>query len=237
MADATGGTTSVTDRIASVAESYEEPRTESPRSRTATAALCKGQSGIERRVLETLVEYARDVAPLDGCLLGLRAASAGPACLHLDTEPSLLGYLVHRLCPAVVGADERLVGVPGLRLAHSRPGRLELRRRDGHGRLVLHLDAVGERALGDWDRDRAAVYRGGRSVPGAPAPSSCRELRSLAGLHPSEREALRRSADTAADATVDAERSRELRRLVHDLPVLPDAHACSDTLRIERKLS
>ncbi|MEU6143259.1 hypothetical protein ABZ848_23185 [Streptomyces sp. NPDC047081] len=185
----------------------------------ATAAVCVGQPGLERRVLEALIEYTKDVGPVGGGLLGLRAASAGPACLHVEGEPTLLGYLVHRLCPAIVGGGAYFVGVPGLRLARSRPGRLELRFRDGHGRLVLHLDAVGERVLDEWDRDRATVYRGGRCALGT-----------VDGLHPAELEALRHRAE----AIVDARWSLELRRIVRRLPAIPDPHVRCVAVRIGR---
>lgn len=114
-------------------------------SRTADEAVCAGQLSIEQRMGEALTEYARDVEPLDEGVLGIRAASAGPACLHLDAEPILLGYLVHRLAP-------------GLRLVRGMPGRLELRHCDGHGRLVFHLDAAAEHVLDVWRRDLATVY-------------------------------------------------------------------------------
>ncbi|WP_369364412.1 hypothetical protein AB5L52_14735 [Streptomyces sp. CG4] len=206
-------------------------RAAQPQSCQAPPAACKGQSGLERRVLEVLIEYARDVEPLDDGVLGLRAASAGPVCLHVDAEPSLVGYLVHRLTPAVVHVGEQLVGVPGLRLMPGRPGRLELCRHDGHGQLVFHLDPAAECALREWDRDRATVYRGGRSAPGATVASPCCELRGMERLHPSEQEALRSGVDTVLDEVG----SRELRRLVRHLPAVPDAHDRSVSLLIDRK--
>ncbi|MEV8070544.1 hypothetical protein AB0P32_31255 [Streptomyces sp. NPDC085995] len=187
---------------------------------TDTRAAGAEQSALERRVLEALMEYARDVGPAADGPLGLRAGSAGPACLHLAAEPFLTGYLLHRLCPVVLGAGERLAGLPGLRLVSRRPGRLELRRREGRGRIFLHLDAAAERALADWDRDRVLVYGGGRCVPGATALVPCNDLRERPGLHPCEQAALCHAADRAADAPA----SEELRRLVRRLPALPGVH-------------
>ncbi|OPG08876.1 hypothetical protein B1R27_08125 [Streptomyces sp. GKU 895] len=153
--------------------------------------MCAGQLSIEQRLGEALAEYARDVEPLDEGVLGIRAASAGPACLHLDAEPILLGYLVHRLAP-------------GLRLVRGTPGRLELRRRDGHGRLVFPLDAAAEHVLDVWRRDLATVHP--NLVPVHFAGSS----------HP------------------DAAESRKLRRLLRDLPVVPSAHDHPATVQIMR---
>ena len=161
-------------------------------SRTATEAVCAGQLSIEQRLGEALTEYARDVEPLDEGVLGIRAASEGPACLHLDAEPILLGYLVHRLAP-------------GLRLVRGTPGRLELRHRDGHGRLVFHLDAAAEHVLDVWKRDLATVHPHLVTVHFA-GPS-----------HP----------DAAAE-------SRKLRRLLRDLPVVPSAHDHPETVPITR---
>ncbi|GAA1151556.1 hypothetical protein F4556_003989 [Kitasatospora gansuensis] len=193
--------------------------------RGAATAECRGQLRLERHLMDCLLECVTDLGPLGGGAFGLRSATAGPACLHLVVEPSLLGHLLHRLCPAVLtaGSDERLAGVPGLRLTEDRPDRVELRHRDGHGRLVLHPDRAGRLARCDWDDDFAAVYTSGdgRCSCLASAPHhDHHRLRHAPELHPAEWRALRRPGDSADDAIA----SRELRRAARQLPGVPNAH-------------
>ncbi|GGR87336.1 hypothetical protein Snoj_65880 [Streptomyces nojiriensis] len=174
----------------------------------AVAAVCAGQLRLDRHVLAALIEYATDVGSPGVGAFGLRAAATGPCCLHLDADPSLLGYLVHRLSAADLGPEERCAGVRG------RPDRLELRTRDGHGRIVFHLDAAGVHALGEWERDLALVHGGDRST--------CR----TEPLRPG----VTRQGGGLAD---DVPASRELRRLLSRLPAVPRAHEASMPVRIE----
>ncbi|MEH6374651.1 hypothetical protein V7793_10000 [Streptomyces sp. KLMMK] len=179
--------------------------------RRAATAACGGQLRLEHHVLAALIEYATDVEPLGDGAFGLRAAATGPCCLHLDADPSLLGYLVHRLSAVALGPGGRCTGVRG------RPDRLELRPRDGRGRVVFHLDAVGVRALSEWERDLARVYGDERS--------GCRTEPSCAG-------APRHGAGLGVDALA----SRELQRVVRRLPVIPHAHEESAAVRIRAGL-
>ncbi|MFJ6052376.1 hypothetical protein [Streptomyces sp. NPDC092307] len=169
------------------------------RGRRAAAEVSAGQLHLDHHVLAVLIEYAADVGSLGDGTLGLRAAATGPCCLHLDADPALLGYLVHRLSAAALGPEGRCVGLAG------RPDRLELRPPEGHGRIVLHVDAAGMRALSEWERDLALVHEGDRNACGAepPCPGTTRHGDGLA-------------ADVLA--------SRELRRVVRRLPAVPHAH-------------
>ncbi|MCX4959782.1 hypothetical protein [Streptomyces virginiae] len=173
----------------------------------AAAAVCAGQLRLDRYVLAALIEYAADVGSLGVGAFGLRAAATGPCCLHLDADPTLLGYLVHRLS-AALGSEGRCAGVRG------RPDRLELRPRDGHGRIVFHLDAAGVHALSEWERELALVHEGDRSA--------CRTEPLRPGV-------TRHGGGVAADVPA----SRELRRVLRRLPAVPHAHEASVSVWIE----
>ncbi|WP_158754629.1 hypothetical protein [Streptomyces sp. NRRL F-2580] len=174
----------------------------------AAATVCPGQLRLERHVLAALIEYATDVESLGGGAFGLRGAATGPCCLHLDADPSLLGYLVHRLSAADLGPEGRCTVVRG------RPDRLELRPRDGHGRIVFHLDAAGVRALGEWERDLTLVYGGDRSARRTELPCPG-------------------AAQYGGGPAADVPASRELRRVVRGLPAVLHAHEASVSVRIE----
>ncbi|MFE5869616.1 hypothetical protein ACFQ6V_13340 [Streptomyces roseifaciens] len=182
-----------------------------PRGCRAATAACGGQLRLEHHVLAALIEYATDVGPLGDGAFGLRAAATGPCCLHLDADPALLGYLVHRLSATALGPGGRCTGVRG------RPDRLELRPRDGRGRIVFHLDAAGVRALSEWERDLALVYGGDRS--------DCRTEPPCAG-----------APCHGVDFVVDALASRELQRVVRRLPAIPHAHEESMAVRVRAGL-
>ncbi|MFI7087601.1 hypothetical protein ACIBUR_28905 [Streptomyces anulatus] len=87
-------------------------------------------------------------------------ALAGGGCLHLALDSVTLVYLMSALQPALHGPveDAKLVGVPGLRLAHVSAGRIELRSWDGHGRIVLLPDAEGYKEWMLLEKEESAQY-------------------------------------------------------------------------------
>lgn len=141
--------------------------------------------------------------------LGLLAACAGRACLHLRVDPVLLGWLMAVMPPALIGpgADAELAGLAGLRVL-ARTDAVELRMIDGHGRLVLPADAEGHRTVREWGRDQdyTLCERGCPPLPCLSGVESTghQDLMHPLGtaplLHRAERAALLQEEDPLSDA-------------------------------------
>ncbi|MFF1482118.1 hypothetical protein ACFVYD_31970 [Streptomyces sp. NPDC058301] len=169
--------------------------------------------------------------------LGLLAACAGRACLHLRVDPILLGWLMAVMPPALIGpgADAELAGLAGLRVLACTDV-IELRMIDGHGRLVLPTDSEGHRTVREWGRDQdyTLCERGCPPLPCLSGADSTghRDLMHPLGtapvLHRAERAALLQEEDPLGDA----QDSRRLRARLARLPGVRTAHTLPPVLAL-----
>lgn len=183
-------------------------------ARGTDPAGCRRQMQLEQVLLSALPAAEHpDRRGAPASLLGVRAATARPGCLHLRLDPQAVGPLLHRLLPRL--EEGRLLGAPGLRWTPApRPDRITLAGPEGHGHLVLHLEHATLADSEQWEHDLRDLFpaAGGAIAQGGPV-----RLHQYRELHPLEEQALRPGAPTAGGAGAHAY-SRALRDALTGLP-------------------